>query len=56
MTNHKTTYTLEINAEISALRNELENAKKAMKALDGSNFATGIEKKIGSMLTAIEKL
>jgi hypothetical protein len=56
MANNKTTYTLEIDAEIGNLKRELENAKKAFASLDGSNYAKGFDKKISSILSTLDRL
>lgn len=56
MANNKTTYTLEIDAEIGKLKKELDDARRALASLDGSNFAKGLDKKIDSIILALDKL
>jgi hypothetical protein len=50
MTSNKTTYTLELDAEVGHLKGKLENAKNALDKLNGSTFAVGLEKKFNTIL------
>ena len=56
MANNKTTYVLEIDAEVSQLKSKLENTKTALDKLGDSGFSMGLNKKINSILGQLEKL
>ena len=56
MANNKTTYVLEIDAEVSQLKSKLENTKTALDRLGDSGFSIGLNKKINSILSQLEKL
>ena len=56
MAKNKTVYEIQIDAEISSLKQSLDQAKNALSSLGGSNFAAGMEKKITNILSAIDKL
>ena len=56
MAKNKTIYEIQIDAEISSLKQSLDQAKNALSSLGGSNFAAGMEKKITNILSAIDKL
>lgn len=56
MANNKTTYVLEIDAEVSSLKSKLETTKIALDKLGDSSFSNDVGKKITSILTQLEKL
>jgi hypothetical protein len=56
MANNKTTYVLEIDAEVSSLKSKLETTKTALDKLGDSSFSIDVGKKITSILTQLEKL
>ena len=56
MANNKTTYVLEIDAEVGQLKSKLETTKAALDKLGDSSFSAGVGKKITSILTQLEKL
>lgn len=56
MANNKTTYVLEIDAEVSQLKSKLENTKTALDRLGNSGFSMDLNKKINSILGQLEKL
>ena len=56
MAKNKTTYTLEIDAEVGQLKSKLETTKTALDKLGDSSFSVGMGKKITSILTQLEKL
>ena len=56
MAKNKTVYEIQLDAEISSLKQSLDQAKNALSSLGGGNFAAGMEKKITNILSAIDKL
>ena len=50
MKENKTTYELKIGGDIEDLKKALGEAKKVLEDLGDSNFASGIDKKMSSIL------
>ena len=56
MANNKTTYVLEIDAEIKSLKAKLEGAKESLEKIGQSNFSNSFDKKINGLMSQLERL
>jgi hypothetical protein len=52
----KTTYTLEIDADIKSLKSSLNDATRALGKMGGGEFSEGLQKRITSILGQLDKL